>query len=86
MIDLHGKSIDVIPFNTINIRNHGTMIARNARRQRVLSGKTLHVYPGGVLQTTNLLVNVDKLYVDVKASIEADRTGFEAEGETGFRV
>ena len=80
MINLNGQRIDQIDFNTINIRNFGTLLADNGRAQRILQGRHLRVYPGGRLQGTNLLVNVENVTVDVMGVIEADSRGHKPGG------
>ena len=80
MIDRNGQRIDQIDFNTINIRNFGTLLADNGRAQRILQGRHLRVYPGGRLQGTNLLVNVENITVDVMGVIEADYRGHKPGG------
>ena len=47
----------------------------NGRAQRILQGRHLRVYPGGRLQGTNLLLNVENVIVDVMGVIEADFRG-----------
>ena len=75
MINIQGQRIDQIDFNAIDIRNFGTLLADNGRAQRILQGRHLRVYPGGRLQGTNLLLNVENVIVDVMGVIEADFRG-----------
>lgn len=81
MIDVEGNRIDVLPFVTINIRNLGTMIAHNGWEKRVLSGHSLHVFPGGVLQSNYLEILADEIQVDVLGSIHVDGSGYASMGQ-----
>lgn len=80
MINLNGERIDQIDFNTINIRNFGTLYADNGRAKRILHGRNLRVYPGGLLQGTNLVLNVENVNVDVMGKIEVDYRGHKPGG------
>ena len=80
MFDLDGVRIYRLEFITIDIRNHGTMIAHNSRNERVLSGQVLRVYPGALLQSTNLYIQAVNVTVDVMGSIEVDGQGYHQQG------
>jgi len=85
MISIQGERIDQIDFNAINIRNYGTLITDNGRRQRILQGRHLHVYPGGFLKGINLLLNAESIIVDVMGVIEVDYRGYKP-GGTSYSV
>ena len=80
MINIQGQRIDQIDFNAIDIRNFGTLLAHNGRAQRILQGRHLRVYPGGRLQGTNLLLNIENVTVDVMGVIAADYRGHKPGG------
>ncbi len=82
MVDIYGNSIDVVEFDTINIRNHGTLAAHNGHRTRILSGRNLRVFPGAKLQSTNLLINAVNITVDVMGVLETDWTGYSEGGSS----
>ena len=81
MVDVNGKRIDKISFGSISIRNRGTMIAKNGRLPRLLIGKHLHIFPGGILKATHLLAIVQNLTVDVMGKVQADGTGYYNKGQ-----
>ncbi|KAK3576663.1 hypothetical protein CHS0354_004948 [Potamilus streckersoni] len=88
MMDLSYTRIDKILFKTINIRNRGSLHMDNREAQHILDGRSLHVYPGGLLKAKNLLVTAENVTIDVMGAVEADHTGFcnnEGPG-AGFRI
>ena len=76
MIDSSGRRTDEVNFRQIDIRNHGALYAFNGRARRILRGQSVHVYPGGVLRATNLLISAVNVTVDVMGEIDADGEGF----------
>ena len=80
MVNLLGETTDVIHFININIRNMGTLVANNGVRKRRLVGTSVHVYPGGLLQSTFLEVVTDTVVVDVLGAIEVNGAGYGSEG------
>ncbi|CAH1775844.1 unnamed protein product, partial [Owenia fusiformis] len=83
MVDLNGDRKDTIPFIAINIRNNGKMVANNGIDVRILKGKSLHVFPGGMLESNNLEIIADEVYVDTLASIVSDGLGYASEAGPG---
>ncbi|XP_038052472.1 uncharacterized protein LOC119725183 [Patiria miniata] len=82
MINMEGEPTETLDFHTINIRNHGTMTAKNGRDRRTLDGQFIQVYGGGQLTSTNLHIVADVVIVDSKGSISVDDEGFS--GNTGL--
>ena len=82
MVDVHGNQIDTIYFDRIDIRNHGSMVAHNGRKQSILRGNVLRIYPGALLESTNLLVQVENLTVDVMGALRADHLGYDPMGKS----
>ena len=85
MIDSSGRRTDEVNFRQIDIRNHGALYAFNGRARRILRGQSVHVYPGGVLRATNLLISAVNVTVDMMGEIDADGEGYGIGGTGGKR-
>ncbi|KAL8620487.1 hypothetical protein ACOMHN_056879 [Nucella lapillus] len=82
MVDVDGRRIDEIPFVAISVRNRGQLRMDSERHRRLLTGRSVQVFPGGRLTVTHTWLQVQRLVVDVMGVMEADARGFCAgEGE-----
>lgn len=54
------------------MRNRGHLNIHNEQYPRVLKGRSIQVYPGGILSTINAYVRVEELVIDVMGKLEAD--------------
>ena len=70
-------------FETIQIRNRGTMTVTNQERVREFRGTSMHVYGGGRLSAVNLHVHTANFTVDALATVTASLDGqnFDYDGE-----
>jgi hypothetical protein len=82
-MDVHNTRIDSISFTSLDIRNRGSMITHNGGAAHTLTGRYMRVYPGGLLEATNVRVNVHNLTVDVMGAITGDHGGYCHAGKGG---
>ncbi|XP_033745596.1 uncharacterized protein LOC117331111 [Pecten maximus] len=75
MIDVHYVRHDQLVFNTLNVRNNGSMYTENGNDSHNLIGDTLRVFPGGLLESKNLYIEAKTVIIDVLGKISSDFKG-----------
>ena len=80
--NVHGARVDQLNFDTVSIRNYGTLTADSGLVKRTLTGNSIHVYPGGLITSPHLHLQMHQVLVDVMGAIRADGLGYSSDGES----